>query len=81
MLASWGSSLTVRCARRLCLPFTINTGKDGTALTFLASPLAEGSHVTVLTSLRNQTPAAGLTEDLLLVDEKAGVFPLPFFLP
>lgn len=40
--------LTVHCVRRLCLPFTINTGGDDPALTFLASLAAQGGHVAVL---------------------------------
>lgn len=80
MLASWGSILTVLCARCLCLPFTINTGKDDMVLTFLVFPSAEGGHVTVLASKGNQNPAAGLIGDLLLLGEKAGVFPPRFLL-
>lgn len=36
--------LTVQCARCLCLPPTINTGKDGAVLSFLASLAAESGH-------------------------------------
>lgn len=49
-------------------------------LTFLVFPSAEGGHVTVLASKGNQNPAAGLIGDLLLLGEKAGVFPPHFLL-